>query len=143
MNDENEMFEAEILDSEIDATTNDYDPNVVLNAIMQSQDMGLRSVLMKLSTLNVASKAALICMLFKTLNYVGVAALLYSIYCIVYVLINYKKINGNEHVVQDLFAKNGKTTTIKKIIIINILIALACIPLAILSFWYYYVFQVS
>lgn len=152
MDNENEILDAEIEEKEtIDAEVIDeestseleYDPNVVLNTIMQSQDMGFRNVLMKLSTLNVASKAAIICLLFKVLNYVGIAALLYSIYCIIYVLLNYKKINGNERTVQDLFAKDGKSKTLKQIIWTNVIIVLLCIPLAILSFWYYYVFQVS
>ena len=152
MENENEILDAEIEEKEtIDAEVIDeestseleYDPNVVLNTIMQSQDMGFRNVLMKLSTLNVASKAAIICLLFKVLNYVGIAALLYSIYCIIYVLLNYKKINGNERTVQDLFAKDGKSKTLKQIIWTNVIIVLLCIPLAILSFWYYYVFQVS
>lgn len=152
MENENEILDAEIEEKEtIDAEVIDeestseleYDPNVVLNTIMQSQDMGFRNVLMKLSTLNVASKAAIICLLFKVLNYVGIAALLYSIYCIIYVLLNYKKINGNERTVQDLFAKDGKSKTLKQIIWTNVIIVLLCIPLAVLSFWYYYVFQVS
>ena len=152
MKNENEILDAEIEEKEtIDAEVIDeestseleYDPNVVLNTIMQSQDMGFRNVLMKLSTLNVASKAAIICLLFKVLNYVGIAALLYSIYCIIYVLLNYKKINGNERTVQDLFAKDGKSKTLKQIIWTNVIIVLLCIPLAVLSFWYYYVFQVS
>ena len=152
MENENEILDAEIEEKEtIDAEVIDeestseleYDPNVVLNTIMQSQDMGFRNVLMKLSTLNVASKAAIICLLFKVLNYVGIAALLYSVYCIIYVLINYKKINGNERTVQDLFAKDGKSKTLKQIIWTNVIIVLLCIPLAVLSFWYYYVFQVS
>ena len=152
MDNENEILDAEIEEKEtIDAEVIDeestseleYDPNVVLNTIMQSQDMGFRNVLMKLSTLNVASKAAIICLLFKVLNYVGIAALLYSIYCIIYVLHNYKKINGNERTVQDLFAKDGKSKTLKQIIWTNVIIVLLCIPLAVLSFWYYYVFQVS
>jgi hypothetical protein len=152
MDNENEILDAEIEEKEtIDAEVIDeestseleYDPNVVLNTIMQSQDMGFRNVLMKLSTLNVASKAAIICLLFKVLNYVGIAALLYSIYCIIYVLLNYKKINGNERTVQDLFAKDGKSKTLKQIIWTNVIIVLLCIPLAVLSFWYYYVFQVS
>lgn len=152
MDNENEILDAEIEEKEtIDAEVIDeestseleYDPNVVLNTIMQSQDMGFRNVLMKLSTLNVASKAAIICLLFKVLNYVGIAALLYSVYCIIYVLLNYKKINGNERTVQDLFAKDGKSKTLKQIIWTNVIIVLLCIPLAVLSFWYYYVFQVS
>ena len=152
MDNENEILDAEIEEKEtIDAEVIDeestseleYDPNVVLNTIMQSQDMGFRNVLMKLSTLNVASKAAIICLLFKVLNYVGIAALLYSIYCIIYVLLNYKKINGNVITVQDLFAKDGKSKTLKQIIWTNVIIVLLCIPLAVLSFWYYYVFQVS
>jgi uncharacterized ion transporter superfamily protein YfcC len=110
MDNENEILDAEIEEKEtIDAEVIDeestseleYDPNVVLNTIMQSQDMGFRNVLMKLSTLNVASKAAIICLLFKVLNYVGIAALLYSVYCIIYVLLNYKKINGNERTCSD------------------------------------------
>lgn len=152
MNNENDLFDAEIEEKEqIDAEileeeadlSSEYDPNVVLNTIMQSQDVEFRNVLMKLSTLNIASKAALICLLFKVLNYVGVAAIIYGIYCVIYVLVNFKKVNGNERMIQDLFAKDGKTQSVKQILLKNALILLVCIPLAVLSFWYYYIFQVS
>ena len=152
MNNENDLFDAEveekekidaeILEEEVDLSS-EYDPNVVLNTIMQSQDVEFRNVLMKLSTLNIASKAALICLLFKVLNYVGVAAIIYGIYCVIYVLVNFKKVNGNERMIQDLFAKDGKTQSVKQILLKNALILLVCIPLAVLSFWYYYIFQVS
>lgn len=141
---EKEQVEADLVNEEESVGIDtEYDPNVVLNTIMQSQDMEFRNVLMKLSTLNLASKAAVICLLFKVLNYVGIAAIIYSAYCIIYVLLHYNKIKNNENNVQNLFAKNGKTPTIKKIIWTNIVIVLLCIPLAVLSFWYYYVFQVS
>lgn len=161
MNEEKEVFEAEINNEEkevIDAEvvdndkvtdyrdyedTNDgFDPNVVLQTIMQSQDQGLRNVVLKLSTLNMSTKAALVCLLFKYVNFVGVAALVYSIYCAVYVLLNYDKVKENEYMIQDTLNK-GKQVSIKKTVWKNLGICALCIPIAILSFWYYYVFQVS
>ena len=79
MDNENEIFEAEVeneekevidaevvdnIDNDDNYSSNDgFDPNVVLQTIMQSQDQGLRNVVLKLSTLNVSTKAAVILLL--------------------------------------------------------------------------------
>lgn len=145
-NEEKEVIDAEVVD-DIDnnddySSNNGFDPNVVLQTIMQSQDQGLRNVVLKLSTLNVSTKAAVILLLFKYVNVAGIAALLYSIYCAVYVLIHYDKVKDNEYMIQDTLNK-GKQVSIKKTVWKNLGICALCIPLAILSFWYYFVFQVS
>ena len=67
-NEEKEVVDAEVVDNTgIDDIENDpnytndgFDPNVVLQTIMQSQDQGLRNVVLKLSTLNISTKAAVI-----------------------------------------------------------------------------------
>ena len=92
-NEEKEVIDAEVVD-DIDnnddySSNNGFDPNVVLQTIMQSQDQGLRNVVLKLSTLNVSTKAAVILLLFKYANVAGILALLYSVYCAIYVLIHY------------------------------------------------------
>lgn len=145
-NEEKEVIDAEVVD-DIDnnddySSNNGFDPNVVLQTIMQSQDQGLRNVVLKLSTLNVSTKAAVILLLFKYVNVAGIAALLYSIYCAVYVLIHYDKVKDNEYMIQDTLNK-GKQVSIKKTVWKNLGICALCIPLAVLSFWYYFVFQVS
>ena len=145
-NEEKEVIDAEVVD-DIDnnddySSNNGFDPNVVLQTIMQSQDQGLRNVVLKLSTLNVSTKAAVILLLFKYVNVAGIAALLYSIYCAVYVLIHYDKVKDNEYMIQDTLNR-GKQVSIKKTVWKNLGICALCIPLAILSFWYYFVFQAS
>ena len=144
-NEEKEVIDAEVVD-DIDnndySSNNGFDPNVVLQTIMQSQDQGLRNVVLKLSTLNVSTKAAVILLLFKYVNVAGIVALLYSIYCAVYVLINYDKVKDNEYMIQDTLNR-GKQVSIKKTVWKNLGICALCIPLAILSFWYYFVFQAS
>ena len=145
-NEEKEVIDAEVVD-DIDnnddySSNNGFDPNVVLQTIMQSQDQGLRNVVLKLSTLNVSTKAAVILLLFKYVNVAGIVALLYSIYSAVYVLINYDKVKDNEYMIQDTLNR-GKQVSIKKTVWKNLGICALCIPLAVLSFWYYFVFQVS
>ena len=145
-NEEKEVIDAEVVD-DIDnnddySSNNGFDPNVVLQTIMQSQDQGLRNVVLKLSTLNVSTKAAVILLLFKYVNVAGILALLYSIYCAVYVLIHYDKVKDNEYMIQDTLNR-GKQVSIKKTVWKNLGICALCIPLAILSFWYYFVFQAS
>ena len=145
-NEEKEVIDAEVVD-DIDnnddySSNNGFDPNVVLQTIMQSQDQGLRNVVLKLSTLNVSTKAAVILLLFKYANVAGILALLYSVYCAIYVLIHYDKVKDNEYMIQDTLNK-GKQVSIKKTVWKNLGICALCIPLAVLSFWYYFVFQVS
>ena len=149
-NEEKEVVDAEVVDNTgIDDIENDpnytndgFDPNVVLQTIMQSQDQGLRNVVLKLSTLNISTKAAVILLLFKYANIAGVFALLYSVYCAVYVLINYNKVKEHEYMIQDTLNK-GKQVSIKKTVWKDLGICAICIPIAIASFWYYFVFQVS
>lgn len=145
-NEEKEVIDAEVVD-DIDnnddySSNNGFDPNVVLQTIMQSQDQGLRNVVLKLSTLNVSTKAAVILLLFKYANVAGIVALLYSVYCAIYVLIHYDKVKDNEYMIQDTLNK-GKQVSIKKTVWKNLGICALCIPLAVLSFWYYFVFQAS
>jgi hypothetical protein len=145
-NEEKEVIDAEVVD-DIDnnddySSNNGFDPNVVLQTIMQSQDQGLRNVVLKLSTLNVSTKAAVILLLFKYVNVAGIIALLYSVYCAIYVLIHYDKVKDNEYMIQDTLNK-GKQVSIKKTVWKNLGICALCIPLAVLSFWYYFVFQAS
>lgn len=147
---EKEVIDAEVVDNTgIDDIDNDsnyandgFDPNVVLQTIMQSQDQGLRNVVLKLSTLNMTTKASLVLLLFKYVNIVGIVTLLYSVYCAIYVLIHYEKVKENEYMIQDTLNK-GKQVSIKKTVWKNLGICALCIPIAILSFWYYYVFQAS
>jgi hypothetical protein len=145
-NEEKEVIDAEVvddIDNNDDYSSNDgFDPNVVLQTIMQSQDQGLRNVVLKLSTLNVSTKAAVILLLFKYVNVAGIIALLYSVYCAIYVLIHYDKVKDNEYMIQDTLNK-GKQVSIKKTVWKNLGICALCIPLAVLSFWYYFVFQAS
>lgn len=145
-NEEKEVIDAEVvddIDNNDNYSSNDgFDPNVVLQTIMQSQDQGLRNVVLKLSTLNVSTKAAVILLLFKYVNVAGILALLYSVYCAIYVLIHYDKVKDNEYMIQDTLNK-GKQVSIKKTVWKNLGICALCIPLAVLSFWYYFVFQVS
>ncbi len=145
-NEEKEVIDAEVvddIDNNDDYSSNDgFDPNVVLQTIMQSQDQGLRNVVLKLSTLNVSTKAAVILLLFKYANVAGILALLYSVYCAIYVLIHYDKVKDNEYMIQDTLNR-GKQVSIKKTVWKNLGICALCIPLAILSFWYYFVFQAS
>ena len=56
--------------------------------------------------------------------------------------IELKKVKDNEYMIQDVLNK-GKQVSIKKTVWTNLGILALCIPLAILSFWYYFVFQVS
>ena len=149
-NEEKEVIDAEVVDNNgIDDIDNDpnytndgFDPNVVLQTIMQSQDQGLRNVVLKLSTLNMTTKASLVLLLFKYVNIVGIATLLYSVYCAIYILIHYEKVKENEYMIQDTLNK-GKQVSIKKTVWKNLGICALCIPIAILSFWYYYVFQAN
>ena len=149
-NEEKEVIDAEVVDNTgIDDIDNDsnyandgFDPNVVLQTIMQSQDQGLRNVVLKLSTLNMTTKASLVLLLFKYVNIVGIVTLLYSVYCAIYVLIHYEKVKENEYMIQDTLNK-GKQVSIKKTVWKNLGICALCIPIAILSFWYYYVFPAS
>lgn len=149
---EKEMIDAEVVDNDkvtdyrdyedVDSPNDGFDPNVVLQTIMQSQDQGLRNVVLKLSTLNITTKVTVVCLLFKYLNVVGILTLLYSVYCAVYVLIHYDKVKENEYMIQDTLNR-GKHVSIKKTVWKNLGICALCIPLAVLSFWYYFVFQVS
>ena len=109
---------------------------------MGAQDQGLKNVVLKLSTLNMVTKVTAVCLLFKFLNFVGVATLLYGIYCAIYVLLNYDKVKDNEYMIQDVLNK-GKQVSIKKTVWNNLGILALCIPLALVSFWYYFVFQAS
>lgn len=139
---EKESIDAEVVDQEVE-TNPGFDPNVVLETIMQSQDSELRNVVLKLSTLNMTTKITVVCLLFKILNYVGIGLLLYSLYCAIYILIHYKKVKDNEYMIKDLLSKNGNSVDIKKTVWKNLIILLICIPLAVLSFWYWYIFAVS
>ena len=147
-NEEKEVINAEVVEDEAtdyrdyEDSDRQFDPNVVLQTIMQSQDQGLRNVVLKLSTLNVSTKAAVILLLFKYANVAGILSLLYSVYCAIYVLIHYDKVKDNEYMIQDTLNK-GKQVSIKKTVWKNLGICALCIPLAVLSFWYYFVFQVS
>ena len=145
-NEEKEVIDAEVVD-DIDnnddySSNNGFDPNVVLQTIMQSQDQGLRNVVLKLSILNVSTKAAVILLLFKYAIVAGILALLYSVYCAIYVVIHYDKVKDNEYMIQDTLNK-GKQVSIKKTVWKNLGICALCIPLAVLSIWYYFVFQAS
>lgn len=142
-NEEKETVDAEVVDEEVE-TLDDraFDPNVVLQTIMGAQDQGLKNVVLKLSTLNMVTKVTAVCMLFKFTNILGVFTLLYGFYCAIYVLINYDKVKENEYMIQDVLNK-GKQVSIKKTVKNNLLILALCIPLALVSFWYYFVFQVS
>lgn len=151
-NEEKEVIDAEVVDNDkvtdyrdyedINGTNDGFDPNVVLQTIMQSQDQGLRNVVLKLSTLNITTKASVLLLLVKYLNIAGIFTLLYSIYCAIYVLIHYEKVKENEYMIQDTLNK-GKQVSIKKTVWKNLGICALCIPIAILSFWYYYVFQAN
>ena len=55
---------------------------------------------------------------------------------------NYDKVKDNEHMIQDVLNK-GKQVSIKKTVWKNLGILALCIPLALVSFWYYFIFQVS
>ena len=157
MDNENEIIETEVVEKEtIDPEVVDeeeiideeespmgFDPNAVLGAIMQSQDAELRNVVAKLSGSNAMTKVAVVCLLFKILNYVGIVALLYSLYCCIYVLLHYNKVKEHEHMIKDLMSKNGNSINIKKTVIKNLIILILCIPLAVLSFWYWYTFTAS
>ena len=149
-NEEKETVDAEVVDEEVSdyrdyEDMNDdraFDPNVVLQTIMGAQDQGLKNVVLKLSTLNIVTKVTAVCMLFKFTNIIGVCTLLYGIYCAIYVLLNYDKVKDNEYMIQDVLNK-GKQVSIKKTVWTNLGILALCIPLALVSFWYYFVFQVS
>ena len=52
------------------------------------------------------------------------------------------KVKENEYMIQDTLNK-GKQVSIKKTVWKNLGICALCIPIAILFFWYYYVFQAS
>ena len=87
-NEEKEVIDAEVVDNDkvtdyrdyedINGTNDGFDPNVVLQTIMQSQDQGLRNVVLKLSTLNITTKASVLLLLVKYLNIAGIFTLLYS-----------------------------------------------------------------
>jgi hypothetical protein len=147
-NEEKEFVDAEVVEDEVtdyrdyDDIDRQFDPNVVLQTIMGAQDQGLKNVVLKLSTLNMVTKVTVVCMLFKFTNIIGVCTLLYGIYCAIYVLLNYDKVKDNEHMIQDVLNK-GKQVSIKKTVWKNLGILALCIPLALVSFWYYFVFQVS
>ena len=150
-NEEKETVDAEVVEDEKVIDYRDYedmnndrqfDPNVVLQTIMGAQDQGLKNVVLKLSTLNIVTKATVVCLLFKYLNFVGIGALLYGVYCAVYVLLNYDKVKDNEYMIQDVLNR-GKQISIKKTVWTNLGILALCIPLALISFWYYFVFQAS
>ena len=149
-NEEKEVIDAEVVDNNgIDDIDNDpnytndgFDPNVVLQTIMQSQDQGLRNVVLKLSTLNITTKASVLLLLVKYLNIAGIFTLLYSVYCAIYVLVHYDKVKEHEYMIQDTLNR-GKQVDIKKTVWKNLGICAICIPIAILSFWYYFVFQAS
>ena len=147
-NEEKETIDAEVVDEKVidyrdyEDMDRQFDPNVVLQTIMGAQDQGLKNVVLKLSTLNMVTKVTVVCMLFKFTNFVGVATLFYGIYCAIYVLLNYDKVKDNEYMIQDVLNK-GKQVSIKKTVWTNLGILALCIPLALVSFWYYFVFQAS
>ena len=147
-NEEKETIDAEVVDEKVidyrdyEDSDRQFDPNVVLQTIMGAQDQGLKNVVLKLSTLNMVTKVTVVCMLFKFTNIIGVCTLLYGVYCAIYVLLNYDKVKDNEHMIQDVLNK-GKQVSIKKTVWTNLGILALCIPLALVSFWYYFVFQAS
>jgi hypothetical protein len=137
---EGEVVEEGIVEEE-ETSIPEFDPNVILNTIMQSQDMGLRSVLSKLSISTMITKATMVLIIIGALagnivNYLGVATLVYGLYSTIYVLINYKKIKEHEDTIKDLFSKDGKSADLKQTLIKNLLILLICIPAVILSIYY-------
>jgi len=138
---EKETLEGEVVEEVFDDNSSTFDPNVILNTIMQSQDAELRGVLSKLSILNLLSKASLILILLGFLfgnffNYIGVATTLYGLYSAIYVLIHYKKIKEHESGIRDIFSKNDASIDLKKMVIKNLIVLLICIPLAAASIWY-------
>ena len=148
MNNEKEHIEGELMDGEIEVggMNQDFDPNSILNTIMQSQDLEFRNVFSKLSISTLVTKATVVFFLIGFLlagffNYVGVASGVYGLYCTLYVLINYKKVKQYEDVITGILAKNNESFDIKKNVLKNLLILLLCIPLAILSFYYREVFM--
>ena len=147
-NEEKETVDAEVVEDEVtdyrdyEDSDRQFDPNVVLQTIMGAQDQGLKNVVLKLSTLNMVTKVTVVCMLFKFTNIIGACTLLYGVYCAIYVLLNYDKVKDNEHMIQDVLNK-GKQVSIKKTVWTNLGILALCIPLALVSFWYYFVFQAS
>lgn len=147
---EKETVEGEVVDEEIttDDINNGFDPNVILNTIMQSQDIVLRNVIAKLSVSSAISKVAVVCLIMGFLlanffNYIGVVALVYGLYCTIYVLINYKKIKEKEYTIKDMFSKDGAPVDLKKKVLGNLLTLLVCIPFAVFSFWYRLVYMAS
>ena len=139
---EKETVDGEVVDNEELEPNNGFDPNVVLGAIMQNQDAELRNVVTKLSTLNMTTKATIVCLLFKIVNYLGIALLLYSLYSAIYILIHYNKVKDNEFMIKYLLSKGNEAFSIKKTVWKNIAILLGCIPLAVLSIWYWYFFAI-
>lgn len=138
---EKETLEGEVVEEVFDDNSSTFDPNVILNTIMQSQDAELRGVLSKLSILNLLSKASLILILLGFLfgnffNYIGVATTLYGLYSAIYVLIHYKKIKEHESSIRDIFSKTDASIDLKKMVIKNLIVLLICIPLAAVSIWY-------
>ena len=156
MNDKNEIIETEIEEKEeiegevVDEVYEEtdsasFDPNVILNTIMQSQDPELRNLLSKLSITSAITKVTVVFILIgfflaNFFNYLGVATLVYGLYCSIYVLVNYRKIKEHESSIKDIFSKEGAPIDLKKLIIKNLMILLICIPLVALSIWYWKVF---
>lgn len=156
MNDKNEIIETEIKEKETvegevvdevfeETDQTSFDPNIILNTIMQSQDPELRNILSKLSITSAITKVTVVFILigfFLTnfFNYLGVATLVYGLYCAIYVLVNYKKIKEHESSIKDIFSKDGAPVDLKKTVLKSLMILLICIPLVALSIWYWTVF---
>ncbi len=144
---EKETVDAEVVEEEIQNTNPGFDPNVVLNTIMQNQDAELRSVALKLSTLNSTTKITLICvvlcLLFKFAVYMAAIFAIYSLYCGIYVLLHYKKVKENEFLIKDVMSKNNESINIKKVVIKNVLIIIGCLALIAVAFWYWHIFVVA
>ena len=111
---------------------------------MQNQDPALRNVALKLSTLNSTTKVTLICvglcLLFKFAVYMAAIFAGYSLYCGIYVLLNYNKVKENEFLIKDVMAKDGEHVDIKKTVIKNVLIVAGCLVLIAVAFWYWHIF---
>ncbi len=149
---EKETVEAEILHDEIEVNDNEFnsnpgfDPNVVLNTIMQSQNPELRNTVLKLSTLNTMTKITVICLLaclvFKFPCYIAFISLVYGIYCAIYVLLHYDQVKSHEHMIKDVMSKGEESVNIKKTVWKNLIISLICVPLLVFVFWYWHFYVV-
>ena len=141
---EKESVDAEVMDDTPSPSSSGFDPNVVLGAIMNNQDPELRSVVLKLSTLSTTTKITwiglVICLLAKFGVYVSIGFWAYSVYCAIYVLLHYKKVKDNEHMIKDVMSKDDSPIDIKKTVIKNLVILLVLIPLIAVAFWYWHFF---